>query len=103
MAEILAFPQAAAGAHRDRSGANDGAPAVKLRSALEGVGKTLADLLLVLLADLEGSSLRLSLIIERTAAETEKKALRAEQQELRATIAGLKTAIADEARAFNRV
>ncbi len=102
MAEILAFPRAAVGAHRDRSGAKDGTPAVKLRSALEGVGKTLADLLLVLLADLEDSSLRLSVIIERAVAETEKKVLRAEQQELRAAIAGLKTAIGDEARTFNR-
>ena len=102
MAEILGFPRAAAGAHRDRGGAKDGAPAVKLRSALECVGKTLADLLLVLLADLENSSQRLSLIIERAAAETEKKVLRAEQQELRAMIAGLKAAIGDEARTFNR-
>jgi hypothetical protein len=103
MAEILTFPQVAGGAHRDRDDARDAAPAVKLRSTLEGAGKTLADLLLVLLADLEESSLRLSLIIERAVAETEKKDLRAEQQELCATIAGLKTAIAGEVRALNRV
>lgn len=103
MAEILAFRLRAVGSHRDRDDAKDDAPAVKLRLLLEGVGKTLADLLLALLAELEDSSLRLSLVIERAAAETEKTVLRAEQQELRATIAGLKAAIGDGARALNRV
>ena len=103
MAEILAFRQLAVGAHRDRDDAKDDAPAVRLRLLLEAVGKTLADLLLALLADLEDSSLRLSLVIERAVADAEKKVLRAEQQELRATIAGLKAAIGDGARALNRV
>jgi hypothetical protein len=82
MAEILAFPRPAVGARRDLDIAKDDPPAVRLRSALDGVGKTLADLLLALLAELEDSSLRLSLIIERAAGEVDKRLLRAEQQDI---------------------
>ncbi len=103
MAEIVAFPRPAGGGVRDRDGARDGRPAVELLSALNGIGKTLADLLLALLAELEDSSLRLSLIIERTAGEAEKRTLRAEQQEIRTTIAELRKAIDDKAKAFRRV
>jgi hypothetical protein len=104
MAEILTFPRQAGGANHDnveRDCKGDGA-AVKLLSALDGVGKTLGDLLLALLAELEDSSLRLSLIIERTAGEREKRRLRAEQQEIRSTIAELRRAIGSEARIFDR-
>ena len=103
MAEIVAFPRPAVGVARDRDGARDGRPAVERLSALNGIGKTLADLLLALLAELEDSSQRLSLIIERTAGEAEKRTLRAEQQEIRTTIAELRKAIDDEAKAFSRV
>jgi hypothetical protein len=95
VAVIVTFPRRVASARR----AKDGASAARLRSALDGVGKTLAEPLLALLAELEDSSLRLSLIIERTAGEADRRTLRAEQQEIRATIADLKRAIGDEARA----
>ena len=101
MAVIVTFPRRVASARRDH--AKDGASAARLRSALDGVGKTLAELLLALLAELEDSSLRVSLIIERTAGEADRPTLRAEQQEIRATIAELKRAIGDEARALNGV
>lgn len=97
------FRQPAAGVDRERDAAGDDTPAAKLRSTLEGVGKTLADLLLVLLAELEDSSLRLSLIIERAAGEAEKRTLRAEQLEIRTTIAELKKTIDNEAKAFSQV
>jgi hypothetical protein len=104
MAEILAFPRQTVESNRDSAndGRKDDRAAVKLLAALEGVGKTLADLLLALLAELQDSSLRLSLVIERAAAESEKRMLRAEQQEVRATIAGLRRAIDNEARTFGR-
>ena len=101
MALIVAFPRAVARVRRDR--ASDDESAVRLRSALDGVGKTLAELLLALLAELEDSSLRLSRIIERSAGETDKWTLRAEQQEIRATIAELKRVIGNEARGPTRV
>ena len=102
MAEILAFRRPAAGS-TDGDCAEDDRPAVKLLSALDGVGKTLAELLLALLTELEDSSLRLSLVIEHTASEAEKQTLRAEQQEIRATIAELRRAICNQARTFDRV
>jgi hypothetical protein len=99
MAEILAFRRQAVGSNRDNANddVKDDGAAVKLRLALDGVNKTLTDLLLALLSELEDSSLRLSLIIERTATEPEKRTLRAEQQEIRTTIAELRRAIDNEA------
>jgi hypothetical protein len=104
MAEILAFRRQAFGPDRDNADDDrkDDRAAANLRSALDEVGKSLADLLLALLAALEDSSLRLSLIIERTAAEPEKRTLRAEQQEIRTTIAELRRAIGNEARTLGR-
>jgi hypothetical protein len=100
MSNILVFPQTAAERRQDD---DEGVKlADTLRSALDGVGKALADLLISLLADLEDSSLRLSLIIERATAETDRVRLRAEQQDIRATIAQLRKAIDDEARLFAR-
>ena len=99
-AEILAFPRQAVGANHDNAD-GDRPPANPLL-ALDGVGKTLADLLLALLTDLEDSSLRLSLVIERRAREAARPALRSEQQEIRATIAELRRAIGDRARIFGR-
>ena len=100
MAEILVFPKKATAENRGNS-ANDGR-AVQLRSALDEVGKTLADLLLALLTELEDSSLRLSLVIERSLGESERRVLRAEQQEIRATIAELRQVIGNQARSFGR-
>lgn len=101
MAEILAFPRRPVRGDREKP-ADDGA-ARRLVSALDGFGKTMADLLLALLSELEDASLRLSLAIERTAGELEKRSLGAEQQELRATIAELRRAIGNEAQNGHRV
>jgi len=100
MSKIPVFPQP--GGRRQGDDANAVRLAASLRSALDGVGKTLAALLITLLADIEESSTRLSLVIERTAAASEKVSLRAEQQGLRATIAQLKKAIDNGARVFAR-
>jgi hypothetical protein len=81
MAEILAFRRQAFGPDRDNADDDrkDDRAAANLRSALDEVGKSLADLLLALLA-----------------------ALRAEQQEIRTTIAELRRAIGNEARTLGR-